>query len=95
MFICIAFRSIVHHIVNLRKSLKCVVSKSLDLLFHNLIATFLTNTVEKSSKAKSHRARVMFRVVDIPIGFINTLENYTLRKYFHLRCDPKVTAIDT
>ena len=79
--------------VSVRKHLKCVVFRSLDKSFRDLVATFLTNRVEKSSKSKSLSVRVMFGVVDMLIRIINKLENYTFRKYFKLGCYPKDTAI--
>jgi hypothetical protein len=69
-------------IVNEGKSLRHADFRNLDKSTRNLISSYLTSRVEKSSNPRSLKLRLTFRTVNLILGVIYRFENYGLRRFF-------------
>jgi hypothetical protein len=69
-------------VVNEGRSLKHADFRNLDKSIRNLISSYLTLCVEKSSNPRSLKLRLTFRIVNLFLGVIYRFENYSLRKFF-------------
>ena len=68
--------------VNSGTSLKHIDYRNLDKTFRNVLATYLSEKSERTANPKALSLRLSFRIINLILGIIYRVENFSLRKYF-------------